>query len=165
MPTERWTWHRRKHPEVNALLAANPADPEVGTALWCDRLESAPADAIVGKVLCVCIASAVARAAIAQSGDDPETVRALDLLDQWIDDPTNERFEAVTALIFPARECPEIGPHAVSRWALRTATAAVGCAESGWALAATCQAALKSGLRTEELRETAVQAVLARRRP
>jgi hypothetical protein len=147
-------------------VLAGPAD---GLA-WCDRLENAAAGAVVGKVLCVCAAAAVARTALAVSALAPEeAARAADavgLVVSWVDDPTNERFERICALIFgEGRQAADLGPHGVVWRALRTATSSVGNDEAGWALRATCGAAVSAGLGPEQLREVVERELLSRQRP
>jgi hypothetical protein len=157
MTEQRWTWDRRAHPGVSAVLAPPAADRG-----WCDRLESV-ADALTGKVLCVCAAAAVARAVLAACPDCPEQAGgALDLLVRWTDDPTEERFDRICATIFPEGEPPALDPHGVVWWALRTATSSVGNGEAGWALSSTCGAAEAAGLGPEQLRGLAEQELAAR---
>ena len=47
-------------------------------------------------------------------------MEAVDLLVNWIDDPTEERFERICSLIFDDREPPDHNPdpHGVIAWAL-----------------------------------------------
>lgn len=132
---------------------------------WCHRLESSAAHAIVGKVLCVCAAAAVARTVLAaQPGAGPECAAALALLDQWIDDPTEDRFRQICDTIFSEGELPDLGPGGVAWWALRTATSSVGNYEAGWALASTCGPAVDAGFTPAELRGVVERALLARAR-
>jgi hypothetical protein len=151
---ERWTWDAAAHPGVASALAG----PD-----WCDRLEGAASDALVGKVLCVCAALGVARHVLGEPVADPQTAGALDLLDCWIDDPTEERFERIRGTIFGPDEPAEIGPHGVGWWALRTATSSVGNSEAGWALGTVCSAAEAAGFTPEAARVVGERAVLARR--
>lgn len=151
---ERWTWDTAAHPGVASALAG----PD-----WCDRLEGAATDALVGKVLCVCAALAVARHVVGEPVEDPLTAEALDLLARWIDDPTEERFHRICGTIFGPEEPAEIGPHGVGWWALRTAISSVGNYEAGWALSAVCSAAEAAGVTPEAARVSAERAVLARR--
>src|SRR5688572_14023717 len=96
MSNEAWTWDVRAHPDVAGVLAAPASDLE-----WCRRLETAAADATVGKVLCVCAAAGVAREVLAnRHGATQQAANALGLLDQWIDEPTDERFERICSLVF-----------------------------------------------------------------
>ncbi|WP_020470403.1 hypothetical protein [Zavarzinella formosa] len=119
---------------------------------WCGRLESAAGNAILGKVLCVCAAAAVARAVLQVTPRvSDQASDALKLLCRWIDDPTIERFEHLCALIF-CDEPPEFDPHGVLGWALRTATSSVGNHEAGWALTTACRAATEAGFTPEQLR-------------
>lgn len=159
--TERsWTWNSQEHPEVAAAFAAPTVDLE-----WCDRLEAAPSDLVVGKVLCVCAASALARLVLdGQSDDVSQASDALELLDRWIDEPTDERFDRICTIIFE-EDWPESPVNKVAWWALRAATSAVGCSEAGWALGAACDNALKTGLTPEQLRAVAEQAVASRASP
>jgi hypothetical protein len=159
MTGKRWTWDEAAHAVVADVLAS----PSTACNLddWCDRLETAPRDAVVGKLLCVCAAAAIARAVVAAWDDTSQSINALDLLDRWIDDPTDEAFDQITTLIFD--EGTADGLHTTSRWALRTATSSPGNYEAGWALAATCSAALEAGVGLEDLRAIAARAVLSRR--
>lgn len=159
MSTKPWTWDARTHPNVLGIFASPAVDLD-----WCYRLETAPGDAIVGKVLCVCAALAIAREVLAaEGGNVSHTVNALELLDRWIDEPTDARFEEITTLIFGKGEPSVFGPHGVAWSALRTATSSVGNYESGWALTSTCGAAQDAGFSPEQLRVIAERAVLSRR--
>src|SRR3712207_1975500 len=130
MPDERWTWDGEAHTRVAHVLS----QPSTGLG-WCGQLETAAADAVVGKVLCVCAAAAVARAVLASCPDtSPQAAIALELLVQWIDEPTDERFERICSIIFAEGEPPDLDPHGVVWWVLRTATSSVGNYEAGWAL-------------------------------
>src|SRR3954463_4013507 len=96
MPGVSWTWDPSEHPAVAGVVGAPARD--LG---WCDRLETAPGDTIVGKVLCVCAAAAVAREVIMRLGGDSRPAdAALELLGRWIDDPSDERFDRICSLIF-----------------------------------------------------------------
>jgi hypothetical protein len=160
MPQAQWTWDARKHPAV-AGVVAGPAHA-LG---WCDRLEAAPEDAVVGKVLCVCAAAAVARAVlITLGGDARQADAALELLGRWIDDPTDQRFERICSLIFE-EGAPEFDPHGVVWWALRTATSSVGNFEAGWAFGGACAAAVEAGFTPEQLRSLVEQELSSRSRP
>ena len=165
MSGEPWTWDERAHPRVAGAFTASTSGLEWRDRLeWWDRLDTAPEDAIVGKVLCVCAASAIARAVIAVGDGMPRASDALELLDAWIDDPTEDRFEQICSLLFGDGEPPDLSPHGVVRWALRTATSSVGNYEAGWALSGTCEAAELSGFSSEDLCKIAERAVLARRK-
>lgn len=155
MPDERWTWDPRLHTRVKRLFNQSGSNLD-----WSDQLEAAPANVIVGKVLCVCAAAAIAREALGvRGGNDAE---ALGLLDRWIDDPTDDRFERLRALVFG-----EDGDalESTTWWALRTAMSTVGYYEAGWALEATCQEAEVAGIGLDRLREVAASGVLSRRHP
>jgi hypothetical protein len=155
-----WTWEPWVHPRVASLLAEPAAD--LG---WCVRLDHAPTDSVVGKVLCVCAAVAISREVLAAGpGVGPAASDALALLDGWIDDFTEERFRRICGLIFPPDQSPDFDPHGLVRWALRTATStAEGYGEAGWALETTCSGAVRAGLSVDQLRAIAERAVLARR--
>ncbi len=109
MVGEPWTWDEQTHPGVAAALATPARDLD-----WCDRLETAPQDATVGKVLCACAALAIARAVIAAGGDTPQATDALGLLDRWIDDPTDDRFEEI--LLAHLRRGRAARPRTARRW-------------------------------------------------
>lgn len=138
MASELWTWDEPTLPGIAGALAAPAAD-------WCNRLETAAGDAIVGKVLCVCAAAAITQAVLSTDGDTPQATNALRLLDRWIDDPADERFAEICALISGGAD-PDLGPHGVGWWALRTATSSVGNFEAGWALASTCGGGRNGGV-------------------
>jgi hypothetical protein len=109
----------------------------------------------------VCAAAAVAHEVLdAGSGVSATAASALALLDDWIDDPTDERFDRICELIFP----PEQSTLDELVWqTLRVATStAEGYGEAGWALEATCSVAVRLGFTPEKLRGIAEQAVLAR---
>jgi hypothetical protein len=110
----------------------------------------------------VSAASAIARAAIAAQGQKCQSINALELLDRWVDDATDEALGQISTLIFDERT--DVGLPEVSWWALRTATSSVGNCEAGWALAGTCRAAHRAGLGLDDLREIAARAVMLRRR-
>lgn len=156
-----WTWNAELHSGVARAFASPIQDID----RWCHNFENAPYDPVIGKVLCVCAASAIARAVLAdQPEQDAEATSALDLLDQWIDDPTDERFDQICAIISPEdEEPPDLGPHGVGFWALRTATSSVGNYEAGWALSSTCGSAESAGVSNEQLRLIVERAVFARR--
>lgn len=152
---ERWTWDG-----PTESVAAVFARPAVNSD-WCGGLDSG---GVTGKVLCACAALAVARAEVRASGADPATEEALELLTQWIDHPTDERFDRISGAIFGPGGQPELGPHGVAWWALRTATGSVGNGEAGWALGVACDAAVSAGFAPEVVRPIAEREVLARRR-
>ena len=149
---ERWTWDASSRPDIAAALAGTD---------WSDRLERAGPDALTGKVLCACAALGIARE-VARGGNDPTAAEALALLAEWIDDPTVKRFDRICGTIFGPGEQPELGPHGVVWYALRTATSSVGNGEAGWALGAVCGAAERSGFGPEVIRSFAASEVLAR---
>lgn len=151
---ERWTWDDSSRSSIAAALAA----PD-----WCDRLERAGPDALAGKVLCVCAALGVA-GEVMRGHDDRAASEALALLANWIDDPTDERFDRICDTIFGPGERPELGPHGVVWCALRTATSSVGNGEAAWALGAVCGAAERAGFGPEVVRGFAEREVLARHR-
>lgn len=161
MPMERWTWNAFAHPRVEGVVSKPSTDLE-----WCDQLETSAEDAVVGKVLCVCAAAAVARVvSVADPVVRPLGAEALDLLASWIDDPTEERFKRICSLIFDEGEPPDYNPdpHGVVAWALRTATSSVGNFEAGWALTTTCSAAVSAGFSPEQVRKIVVQELLSRK--
>jgi hypothetical protein len=158
MPDERWTWDAQEHPGVAEVLAAPANDLE-----WCGRLENAPSEAIIGKVLCVCAAAAIAREVVeAHSAATPLGIEALELLGRWIDDPTDERFERICALLFGEHKRTDLDSFSIVGWALRTATSSVGNYEAGWAFEATCKTAVTAGFNPERLRQIAEREVLSR---
>jgi hypothetical protein len=158
MVEKRWTWDRHSHPKVLQALARTAAHLE-----WCGLLESAAADPLTGKVLCVCAAAAVARAVLGTCTDSSsQAAAALELLERWIDDPTGERFERVCSTIFTEGELPPLDPHGVVWWALRTATSAIGNFEAGWALESACGAAEGAGFSPEQLRGVVEQELASR---
>jgi hypothetical protein len=160
MPDVPWTWDAREHPDVAGVVAAPAND-----LAWCDRLETAPGDAVVGKVLCVCAAAAIAREVLMTLGGDARQAdAALELLGRWIDDPTHERFERICSLIFEEGS-PEFDPHGVVWWALRTATSSVGNFEAGWALGGACDAAVEAGFTPDQLRSVVERELSSRVRP
>jgi hypothetical protein len=158
MADQPWTWDGRRHPEVAGVLAAPTAD--LG---WCERLETAAADATVGKVLCVCAAAAVAREVLATCPvSTGQAVAALELLNHWMDEPTDERFDRICSIVFAEAEQPNLDPYGVVWWAIRTATSSVGNYEAGWALKAVCDAATGAGFSPEQLRAVVEQELQCR---
>jgi hypothetical protein len=96
---------------------------------------------------------------------DSGEITPLRLLGEWIDDPTEERFAWISALIFDERQpSPDPDPNGVVSWALRTATSSVGNYEAGWALATVCHAAMSAGFDVEALREIANRELMSRLR-
>src|SRR4051794_11345794 len=95
MPDELWMWDVRAHPKVARVFATPAAGPG-----WCDSLEAAPTCPTVGKVLCACVAAAIAREVLAACPVGKDAAGALELLARWIDDPTDERFRGICALLF-----------------------------------------------------------------
>lgn len=121
---------------------------------------------MVGKVLCVCAAAAIARAVLAADPvARPMGLKAVELLFNWIDDPTAERFTRISSLIFDDGEPPDYNPdpYGVTAWALRTATSSVGSFEAGWALETACTAAVSAGFSPEQLRNIVEQELLSRK--
>jgi hypothetical protein len=163
MPNERWTWDDLAHPGVARVLG----EPAVGH-VWCHQIEEAPTDCVVGKVLCVCAAKAVARAVLTAElpslGASRQAILALELLESWIDDPTDERFDRICDLIFAEDSPLDVGPYGVVWWALRTATSSVGNFEAGWALASTCGAVENTGFTPEQLRQIVNRELHSRQR-
>ena len=155
-PHEPWTWNAQAHPGVLAVLAEPANDLR-----WCTLLDKAPTDPVVGKVLCVCAAAAVAREVLSTgSALSLATASVLALLEEWIDSPTAERFDRMCGLIFPPEQSTLDG---LVWGVLRTATStAEGYGEAGWALESTCSAAVRAGFSPEDLRVIAEQAVWAR---
>jgi hypothetical protein len=160
MPAEHWTWSASAHPRVEGAVSK----PSTGLE-WCGQLETAAEDAVVGKVLCVCAAAAVARAFLAADPvPSPLGAEDVELLVSWIDDPTEERFERICSLLDdgePPDHNPD--PYGVIAWALRTATSSVGNFEAGWALETTCNAAIDAGFSPEQIRKIVKQELLARK--
>jgi hypothetical protein len=137
------------------------SNPSAGLK-WCAQLETSAEDAVVGKVLCVCAAAAIAKEVLAA---DPEArPQGVDLLVRWIDDPTDERFERISSLIFGEGELPDLDPHGVVSWALRAATSSVGNLEAGWALETVCSSAVSAGFSPEQLRVIVERNLLSRER-
>ena len=102
-------------------------------------------DPITGKVLCACAAMGIARGVMRDSKfNSQQATDALVLLQQWIDDPIDERFDRICSLLFGV-DAPVLDQFGVTGWSLRVATSSVGNYEAGWALSGTCEAALKAG--------------------
>ncbi len=157
--TARWTLDVDTYSEALKLVAAAATEDE-----WCEQLETAPADALLGKVLCVCAAAAVARAvvtAVAGASPDDASGSVLELLDRWIDDPTDERFDQIATLFFVDGPGPTASSDIAWR-ALRTATSSVGNYEAGWALQSTCMAAREVGFSSARLRKIVTQELATR---
>jgi len=159
MVDKRWTWDARANPKIERVLAIPASD--LG---WCGQLETATTCATVGKVLCVCAVAAVAREIARRCGAGQPVADALDLLLCWIEAPTEERFECICSLIFD-RGGAELDQYGVVWWALRTATSSVGNFEAGWALEATCSAALDAGLTAEQMRMIVERELVSRSQP
>ena len=160
MAEEWWTWSMRVNPNVAGVLTAPATD--LG---WCDRLETAAGDSTVGKVLCVCASAAIARKVLttpAGGQATPPAAEALELLNRWVDDPTEERFARICEIIFGEDQSHDLDPYGVVWWALRTATSTVGFGEAGWALATTCSAATAAGFSPQQLHAIAERAIMSR---
>ena len=152
----RWMWQQGQHPGVLEVLD-EPLAPN-----WCDRLETAPQDAVVGKVLCTCVALELAREVVFSATTIDETaVAAVQLLAAWIDEPTERYFAEICALLF-GDDAPILDEHGVVGSALRTATSSVGNYEAGWALAGACERAQQAGLAPERISELASRAITRR---
>jgi hypothetical protein len=162
-PDARWTWDDRTHPQVMGIL-----DMPSGDLGWCDGVENAPTDALVGKVLCVCVGMAIAREVVSAELGGTDTfgkaMEPLDLLDQWVDRPTDERFQRICALLFDKKHgwATDFDGHGVVWWALRVATSSVGNFEAGWALHNVCSAAIESHFSDTGLREIAKRELVSR---
>jgi hypothetical protein len=150
-----WMWSQQELPNLLSRF-----DHPFSTD-WCDQLEGAANDSVTGKVLCVCVAWELAREVTftADSVHEP-SVNALCSLGEWIDDPTEERFESIRRLVF--EEGSQVEPQLVVWWALRVATSAVGCKEAAWALQAACDEAMKTGLDFQRIQVIAKRAVMRR---
>lgn len=163
MPSSRWTWERAEHPDVLPAI-----DTGSGSKQWCDAIETAPTDAVVGKVLCVCIALGIAGEVIATQIHDAtnrsKAAEPLELLEEWIDSPTEERSQRICTLLYDEnQEWPDnLDPHGVVWWTLRVAMSSVGNHEAGWALRTVCSAADKSGFDDEKVRSIARRSLLSR---
>ena len=143
-----WSWRTRLNPKVDELLraAAIPSN-------WEDQLETLASDSLTGKVLCVVAGAAIARSVVATEHQIHESfqeaLEKLDLVERWIDDPTEERFEEMVEFLFGYDcELPESGPWKIVWAALRVATSSIGNFEAGWAL----------GLVTDDAAQTRVDA-------
>ena len=137
-----WTCRATDNPSVIKLIDGHAA---TSGRDWAEQLETLAGDAITGKVLCVCAGLAIARRC--ETSTMPADDQALSVLQQWIDDPTDQRFERLSAWLIddpPSRRDPEMAP--VTGWALRVATSSVGNYEAGFALAALCERAEAAGL-------------------
>jgi hypothetical protein len=162
MPDSPWSWNARQHPSITAVLAEQADDGK-----WCDRLETAATDAVVGKVLCVCAALAVAREVLENhvGAVHPDALAALDLVEQWVGDPTVEQFDRICATIFTGDRLGQADPHGVVWGALRTVTSSVGNYEAAWTLASTADAAIRAGLTPERIKAAARRGVMERMVP
>lgn len=163
MPDAPWTWDVRQHPNVPGVLAEQADDEQ-----WCDRLETAATDLVVGKVLCVCAAAAIAKEVLADySGNvHPDALAAIELVEQWVDDPTVERFDRICKTIFTGDRLGHADPHGAVWSVLRTATStADGYREAAWVLASTCDAATRAGFTRERIRAAAQRGVMVRMAP
>lgn len=87
-----------------------------------------------------------------------EAIDALTLLENWIDDPTDSRFEHIHELLFADTTSLDD----VVWWALRVATASVGNKEAAWALSALCDHSASLGLSRDDIRSQGLTAVRAR---
>ena len=152
---ERWTWDPALNPKVVAILSGG------GEGEWYDSLESAANDCVVGKVICVCAARAMACEALKQPGIDPASAEALDLLGRWIDAPSDERFEGLRWRAYDD-DSPEFDSHGCVWWAIRTAMSAVGFTGASWALSSAFAAAEAAGLGRDQIRQAAFQEIAAR---
>lgn len=157
----RWTWDDRLHPNVCRFI-----DEPNGT--WCAHIENSASDAIIGKVLCTCAASAIAKEVLSKQISDEAIYRKaaepLELLNQWIDSPSQERSDRICDLLYGENQawCQEVDPFGVIWWSLRVAMSSVGNFEAGWALETVCSAARKAGFDDNSLRHIARLALLSR---
>lgn len=131
----RWTWDAIKHPGVLKVFSSNTS-----TCQWFYDLETDASDAVTGKVLCVVAGVAIAHAIITKEFLEheqlQESLALLDLADDWIDNPTDQRFDQITQFLFgDGSEWEELGDPGEVVWsALRIATSSIGNFEAGWAL-------------------------------
>ncbi|MBN9522948.1 hypothetical protein J0H58_31285 [bacterium] len=162
MSNAPWAWDARQHPNAAGVFAEQTDDGK-----WCDRLETAATDLVVGKVVCVCAAAAIAREVLAaQPGADPAARDALELVEQWVDDPNADRFDRISETIFAGKRLGQPDAHGVVWFALRTGTStADGYREAAWALASTCAAATRAGLTPERVQAAGQRGVMARVAP
>lgn len=161
MTSNIWTWNPQEHPRVLLALDVSPTDNE-----WCYRLEDSAEDAVVGKVLCVCASLLIAQTVTsAEKESGIINTEALKVLEEWIDIPTEERFQEICSKIFNDDNAQSPNLHPVCWWALRTATASVGNLEAGWALSSTCSASFAAGFEYQLLQDISRNAVLNRQRP
>jgi hypothetical protein len=86
----------------------------------------------------------------------------LALLNEWVDDPSNARFDEICAIVF-GDDAPVLDSVGAVWWALRTATSSVGNYEAGWALSSAFDAACAAGLATDEIYDAAIGEVQLRR--
>jgi hypothetical protein len=151
------------HPDVCRFV-----DVQNGAHEWCAHIESSATDAVVGKVLCTCAALAIAKEVITTQASGAEirhkAAEPLELLDQWIDSPTQERTERICDLLYDDKQAwsDDLDPYGVVWWSLRVAMSSVGNFEAGWALETLCSAANEAGFDDETVREIARSALFAR---
>lgn len=123
----------------------------------------AASDAVTGKVLCVIAGIAIARAVITKVPGaierQAEASQLLDLADAWIDEPTDERFDQITAFLFDdERELTEPNDPLKVVWrALRIASSSVGNYEAGWALGMVVDDAMNANLDAVEIARMALE--------
>jgi hypothetical protein len=161
--SDKWTWSAHEYPEVISLL-----DRPSENSAWWDDLERA-CDPIGCKVLSVIAAASIARDSLANASEHErhiEDSRALDLVEAWIDDPTDERSERICVMIF-GEERDAAKRADLSRvvwWTLRTATASVDAPEASWALQSLCQNLAETGIAEAWLREVGLNGIRKRMR-
>jgi len=155
MATTGWRWSGTEHPRVDALLGILESGQE-----WDFELETVADDARVGKMLCVCAAAAVARYTVEQAGARADE---LDVLDAWVDAPTEELLASIWKRVLHGRLDRTSDVDDVVWWALRSATASVGDFEAGWALEMTCEAALRRGVTAGRVKAIVRRALAGRR--
>jgi len=130
---------------------------------WAHELETSAENVTDGKVFCVCAALAIARYVHCSHEAQPLAESSFTLLDEWIDDPSDARFDRICGLLFDDRDPRLEGElDEITWWALRVSAAAEGCFEAGWALEALCECAEELGFDPVTIQAHGLGAVKAR---
>jgi|GEM_PF-5005052 len=154
----RWTWAQSDCPALAAVLALPTGD-------WRKALADAR-DAVVGKVLHVCAAASISSAYLRESKEKTSSRdrAAIDLLEAWIDAPSEARSRSICELLFTDGDALPVQELAAPVWwALRTSTAHLdGCGEVEWAFEGLCESMLELGFTEDEVRSSCLEGLRSR---
>ncbi len=157
-----WSWQSDENPDLVSLLRG-PL-PQTG---WTELVEGVLTSGVVHKLVCLSAGLSIARTLCSsqQASSRPDDERVLRLVEDWLDDPTDEAFEAICAGLFGEPDDAEVSPkfdcHDVVWWAARISTASVLVPEATWALESLILNA-RDAMSHARIRDAALAGILAR---